>query len=331
MRLPIIALAFLFFSGVSNASTLDGLELKPFDEIKIVNPIQVSAEVVSLNQTQMISELNAQIKTLHVRPGDQVEAGQLLAELDCRDTKDTVSLLDARQRELNASLEQAERLFQRFTQLESRQFSDRLSREDAQTNVVRARAQLSALAVEREMAQRQVSRCQVVAPFSAAVVAQRAGEGQWVSVGSPIFELTQTSPAEISVQLPQARIGTSLDTFLAIFKVNGREYPVSFLRQSPVADPATRSVHAWFQAPEHVAIGETGQLYLDDQIAYLPAQTMVMREGQMGVFILEGEDPIFYPLPGAQEGRPFPAPLSIQSKVLVTSGQHRLSAVGRTQ
>ncbi|WP_157682236.1 hypothetical protein [Nitrincola nitratireducens] len=118
---------------------------------------------------------------------------------------------------------------------------------------------------------------------------------------------------------------------MATFKVNGREYPVSFLRQSPVADPATRSVHAWFQAPEGVAIGETGQLYLDDQLAYLPAHTMVMREGQMGVFVLEDDQPTFYPLPGAQEGRPFPAPLSIQSKVLVTSGQHRLSALGRTQ
>ncbi|WP_409522764.1 efflux RND transporter periplasmic adaptor subunit [Nitrincola sp. MINF-07-Sa-05] len=286
---------------------------------------QFAAEVVSLNHTFLASELAARIEQIQVRPGETVEQGQLLVRLDCRDTQAQQALLQARLRDIDAGLKRAERQAERLQGLQSRQLTDTSSLEDAQTDVERSRAQIEGVRVELALAERQIERCEIHAPFKATVLQQLTGEGQWVSPGTPLLELVQISPAEIEVQLPASLFLHNGNQWQVEFSATGiSAQPVSLIRQSMMQDPRSRTVKTWFTAPENARIGMIGQLTIDHGVEYIPANLILRREGELGVFLIESDWPEFFPLVGAQEGRPFPAPPEWAQREIVISGHHRL-------
>lgn len=284
-----------------------------------------AAEVVSLNHTFLAGELSARIEKILVRPGESVEQGQPLVRLDCLDTQAQRALLQARLRDIEAGLKRAERQAERLQGLQSRQLTDTSSLEDAQTDVERARAQIQGVRVELGLAERQIERCDIHAPFKATVLQQLTGEGQWVSPGTPLLELVQISPAEIEVQLPVSLFLHNGSQWQVEFSATGlNPEPVTLIRQSMVQDPRSRTVSTWFTAPDNARIGMTGQLIIDHGVEYIPANLILRREGVLGVFLIESGWPEFFPLEGAQEGRPFPAPPEWSQRQIVISGHHRL-------
>ena len=55
----------------------------------------------------------------------------------------------------------------------------------------------------------------------------------------------------------------------------------------------------------------------------LPVDLLVRRNGQLGVFVMTDDCPTFTPLPAAEEGRPAPHNLPVDTAIVV-SGQQRL-------
>lgn len=282
-----------------------------------------AATVISQNTTQLSSEIAANIKQFHVRPGDRVEQGQALVSLDCRDAEDQLALFQSRLTETRSSLEQSERLASRLSSLRERQLTDALSVEDALSEVTRQKARLSAVNTEIQLAQRQISRCVIYAPFAAAITAQLAGEGERSSPGTLLLSLQQLSNAEIEASLPVDRFSPSAD-LQAEFKTRGSIQPVALLRQSAVIDTLSRSQKFWFSAPSDIAIGTSGELILTESQPYIPAEYIVSRSGLMGIFLIKADKPTFVPLANAQEGRPYPLTEDLESARIVIQGQQWL-------
>lgn len=284
-----------------------------------------AAKVISRNTTQISSEISANITQFHVRPGDQVEQGQTLVSLDCRDVEDQLALWQSRLAETRSSVQQSERLASRLGSLRERQLTDTLSVEDALSEVTRQQARLSAVNTEIQLAQRQISRCVIYAPFDAAITAQHAGEGERSSPGTLLLSLQQLSEAEIEVSLPVDRFNLSND-LQAEFKTRGSIQSVELLRASAVIDTLSRSQKFWFSAPNDIAIGTSGELILTESQPYLPAEYIVSRSGQLGVFLIHEDKPTFVPLANAQEGRPYPLTEELKAAKIVTQGQQWLQA-----
>jgi RND family efflux transporter MFP subunit len=284
-----------------------------------------AARVISRNTTQLSSEISANIKQFHVRPGDRVEQGQALVSLDCRDAEDQLALLQSRLAETRASVQQSERLASRLGSLRERQLTDTLSVDDALSEVTRQQARLSAVNTEIQLAQRQINRCVIYAPFDAAITAQLAGEGERSSPGTLLLSLQQLSDAEIEVSLPVDRFNLSYD-LQAEFKTRGSIQPVELLRKSAVIDTPSRSQQFWFSAPDGIAIGTSGELVLTEPQPYLPAEYIVSRSGQLGVFLINEDKPVFVPLANAQEGRPYPVTEELEAAQIVIQGQQWLQA-----
>lgn len=284
-----------------------------------------AATVISQNTTQLSSEISASIKQFHVRPGDRVEQGQALVSLDCRDAEDQLALLQSRLTETQSSLQQSQRLANRLGSLRERQLTDTLSVDDALSEVTRQQARLAAVNTEIQLAQRQISRCVIYAPFDAAITAQLAGEGERSSPGTLVLTLQQLSNAEIEVSLPVDRFSLSAG-LQAEFKTRGSIQPVALLRKSAVIDTLSRSQKFWFSAPNDITIGTSGELILTEPQPYLPAEYIVSRSGKLGVFLIKADKPTFVPLSNAQEGRPYPLTADLESAHIVIQGQQWLQA-----
>lgn len=311
--------------GAIFCSSAQAVTTKPLSDLFIYPIYSFPAEVVAHTETSLSSELNARLQSVQVRPGESVESGQLLAQLDCGDTKDALALNASLQAESQAQLKLAQLQLQRFRNLEKQQYTATSQIDESQTQVQSILAHLSGLQVQQQQAERAVKRCQVRAPFAGVVTDLMAGKGQWLSVGAPVMKLVRSDLAEIEVQLPLT-LANDMAQQTGSWQVKGRsEQAVEWLRQSQVLSPNQRMATVWFRAPESDPIGLAGTLVVTNQQGHLPAEYVVMRSGQLGVFIAESGKAVFKVLADAQAGRPAKIPADWSGSLsVVTEGQHRI-------
>lgn len=305
------------FAEISTNNTVAPYTSVPIADIQLSREHRIAATVVSQNTTNMSSEIAATILQYHVRPGDRVQQGQPLVTLDCRDAEDQRALLRDRMAEIETDLAQSQRLANRLSTLRERQLTDTLSVEDALSDVTRQKVRISSVKTEIQLAERQVSRCRIEAPFEAAIITLLAGTGERSAPGTLLLSLQQLSDAEIEVSLPLHRfdIQAGLE---AKFRTHESTQPVELLRQSSVVDAQSRSQKAWFTAPQNLPIGTSGELILTESKTYIPAEFIVSRSGILGVFLVQQDAPTFVPLVNAQEGRPYPLSASFFSEQPIT-------------
>ncbi|WFE67709.1 efflux RND transporter periplasmic adaptor subunit [Thiomicrospira sp. R3] len=329
-----VLLSFVFTSALSWAAEdwRSKVVTQPLNEVVILLSQSFSAEVISPNRTALSSELNARINRVHTRPGVAVSTGQVLIELDCRDSQLQLERFNAQQKQTQAKLDLAERQVSRLAQLQARDLTNRSQLDEAQTQVQQLQAQQQLLNTEQTITQRQIYRCQIRAPFDGVVLEQKVGLGQWVNVGTPLLDLLQTQSAEIETQVPfnwlqNTEITTRPGQLNALFRAQGfDDQPVRLLRQAPNIEPRSRSVKLWFSSDNPLPIGLSGQIFLTQSQAYLPTSVIVQRDEDLGVFVVENNQLQFRVLPQAQEGRPHSLPADWSNNIeIVTQGQQRLS------
>lgn len=337
-RLLLISLfgALVLGSAANSAHADDDwrsfIETQPVSEVTITRSQSFAAEVISPNESQLASELNARILRIHTRPGAVVLQNQLLIELDCQDQQLHAERLIAQQRQNQASLDLAKLSLSRLKTLQNRDLATVSQLDEINTQIDQLEAQQGILSVEQAINARQIDRCRIKAPFDGAIVNHQVGEGQWVSVGTPLLNLVQTQDAEIRSQLPVSWLRSVSDIaepshLKAVFQALGiADQPVNLLRQAPNLEPNSRSVAVWFKADTNLPIGLSGQLTLTHPKRFLPTQVIVQRDGELGVFAVQQDQLRFLVLAHVQEGRPHPLPDDWADDLLiVTQGQQRLS------
>lgn len=305
---------------------------QPVSDITITRSQSFAAEVISPNESQLASELNTRVVRIYTRPGAAVQQGQLLVELDCQDPQLHAERLIAQQRQNQAGLDLAKLSLSRLAALQNRDLATRSQLDEITAQIDQFEAQQRILSVEQDLNARQIDRCHIKAPFDGAIVDHQVGEGQWVSIGTPLLNLVQTQDAEIRSQLPVSWLRsvsdiTELGHLKAVFQALGfTDQPVKLIRQAPNLEPNSRSVAVWFQADTNLPIGLSGQLLLTHPKRFLPTQVIVQRDGELGVFAVQQDQLRFLVLAHAQEGRPHPLPDDWADDLLiVTQGQQRLS------
>lgn len=140
-----------------------------------------------------------------VRRGEPVNAGQVLALLHNPALSPALSASEARLREVQTELAQADRELQRVEDLQQRSL---VSTEELE----RARARRSALAeaveqaeARRREASEQLAEASLRAPFSGTVIDLHAESGEFVSAGQPILALAGNGSLEVELKISAQR------------------------------------------------------------------------------------------------------------------------------
>jgi RND family efflux transporter MFP subunit len=248
----------------------------------------------------------------------------LLVELDRRDfqlqldaARAALSSARARQAEASAKLERAQRLSKAQYVSEDELLTRETALAVSAAEILNAEAQVA-------IAQRQLDKCGVFAPFDGVVQERMAQQGAYVTVGTPLLQLTQTGLVELDAEVP-AVLAESLQQAMDWYFVAGEQrWDVTLLRLSPVIQAGRRARPARFAFDgEPPPAGQNGELVWRVAGGQLPANLISRRQGELGVFLVESGAARFLPLPGAQEGRPVPVELPAGALVIV-QGQDRL-------
>jgi RND family efflux transporter MFP subunit len=320
----ILFICLLVSSGLEAQSGVN-VRTKMLREVLVDFERRAPAEVKALNESMLSAEVAAVVKSVHVDVGQAVDKGGLLLQLDPADYELNLRQARANLASSQARLRQAQAKLERARSLGDNNYvsaDELLARE---TDVMVFEAQIQVDEVALFIAQRNLDKCRLAAPFDGVVVSRPAQVGNFVRNGEPLLALTQLDQFELDVAVPDQHADELLNTGLLRFESRGQSWPVSLLRLSPVISTQGRSRQARFSFTSSApAVGRSGELVWRVASGMLPANLVSRRNGVLGVFLLvEQNTARFEPLDNAQEGRPVAVDLPLVSQV-VTLGREQL-------
>ena len=213
----------------------------PATRADLVRTVTVTGPVEPMRTIGVTSQTTGTLLHVHVQEGDRVRAGQVLAELDGRETR-------AQLERAEALLGSARTAWERAEQLHGSGIVTDAERDAARTTFEVARADVA-------LWRTRVSFTRIAAPAAGTVITKLVEAGSSVSTNQRLFDLADDSLLVVRVQVSELDV-VHLRPGLAIV-VSLDAYPEAAIdgrirRIFPSADPATRLV------PVEVALGRGG-------------------------------------------------------------------------
>jgi membrane fusion protein, multidrug efflux system len=155
------------------ASAAIGVRTQPVVVASLARPVTGTGVVAARDEYPLGFKMGGVVARVHVREGDVVRAGQLLAELDLRE-------IDAAVAKTRSALAKTERDHARLQALWADSLAPLSQLQDATTAVELARADVQSATMNRRYAT-------VLAPTAGRVLRRSAEEGQTVAVGATVM------------------------------------------------------------------------------------------------------------------------------------------------
>lgn len=260
--------------------------------------LRVTGTLSPVEKAQLSSQVNAPVLRIAVRPGDTVEEGDVLVEMDATDLTNQLNQLTNTARATQAQLTLAQNSLDRGVRLAEQGLSPASSIEELRANVEAQSASLATQEWQIRAAERAVANAVVRAPFSGQVSARSVEPGQYVSVGTPLVTLVDLTALEMQANLP-VNAATLVKAGQAVtIEVDSAE-PFSLQgtvdRINPVALDATRTLPVYIRVtgPDTRLRGglfATGYIVINarDNALSVPAESV--RSDAEGDFVLRLED-----------------------------------------
>jgi len=299
--------------------------VKSLNELWFTQEQSAPATVIPLNAPVIAAELNARVLNIHAETGDRVSAGDLLVELDCRRAEADRTAAEAVLRQLEAQYDFAHQQVRRADDLlKKRSISDQ-EVDQRKSEESRLAAQIDGQKAAIHQATIQVENCSVTAPFDAIVTQRMADKGMLATIGTPLLKLLETGALEVTARLSSAEIGSLSKGDEQWFETGGNRYRVRLRSAVPLLDESTRTGEVRFRfAGDAPVAGSAGRLIWAMSHRVIPAEYLVRRDGQLGIFLFENGKARFRILEDALEGRPaivdFPS-----STLLIVEGRDSLN------
>ncbi|WP_407849913.1 macrolide transporter subunit MacA [Bordetella petrii] len=185
--------------------------------------VLASGTLEAVRQVSVGAQVSGQLKSLKVQLGDEVQQGQLVAEIDDmtqqNDLRNAQAALATRKAERQAklaTLKQAELAYARQRQMLSRDASSREDFEQAEANLKVTRAEIAALDAQIAQAEIEVDKARVnlgytriSSPMDGKVVAIVTKEGQTVNsiqTAPTIIKVAQVDTMTVKAQISEADV-----------------------------------------------------------------------------------------------------------------------------
>lgn len=218
------------------------VELAPVVQTAIHDTVDLVGQLEAAESVVLKAETSGVVATVSFEDGDRVRAGQVLLQL--RDGEER-----ARLREAEAELTLAEDEYRR-----TRALADRKTVSAAELD--RATANAEAARARRDLAQVELDRMTIRAPFDGALGAREVSPGDRVSKTTALVRIDAVDRLRLLFTVPELavtamRVGSPVAVAVAAFpgeRFAGRVYFVA-----PTLDPASRrlSLKAWVDNDDH--------------------------------------------------------------------------------
>jgi RND family efflux transporter MFP subunit len=283
---------------------------KTFSELKFKPIKKAPAQVVGLSTSTLDAEISSIIDNISVLPGDKVKKGDVLIELNCDDSHFKLLDLTALKSVTQSNLSLKKYQLSRSTKLYKTKNISELNLKNDQTEVEILKANLNSIQAKIQLAQKNISRCLIKAPFSGVILDRFVNQAEMVSIGQQLIKITDPLKSEVLVQLPIGLVDEfSIQKLIqqSLFVYRNKKYPVTFRSMIPRVQGRARHQQFRFSfdpSTNRPALNAFGELEVILSHSYLPANILVSRKGQLGLFIYKNNTAKFIAFENAIPGRP---------------------------
>ncbi|MHB1668963.1 efflux RND transporter periplasmic adaptor subunit [Thiomonas sp.] len=269
----------------------------------------LSGTVVSSNQVQVASRLMGYIRTLTVREGQTVKAGELLFQVDPTDIEGQVAQARAGLAQAQANFANAKGDDERFGNLYKDQAIPKQQWDQIQLRYQVAQQQVAAAQAGLNTALAQMRYASVTSPIAGVVVQKMANQGDLAAPGRPVLVIEGQGKLQVQTQVPgevygKIRIGDTVQMF-----ANGKTLQGIIAQAVPVADPMSHTHTVKIDLPANAGLDSGSFVRVGFPVGSspqlrVPQAAVVDRAGMTGVFVVDRDGIAHFRLVrlGAQTG-----------------------------
>lgn len=190
-------------------------EKKPGPPSTLITATQATAQTLEVTEStlgalesvidpKIAAEVAGRVIKLHVRSGQTVKRGQLLAEIDATDAAGQHHVEQAEISRLLSLLAQQERVVARQNELVAKNFISRNAGDDATAQRDALKSQLAAARARATVSAHSVSRTRITSPVDGVIEVQIAAVGDYLKIGDPLLRLISNRRLRANLPFPES-------------------------------------------------------------------------------------------------------------------------------
>lgn len=264
---------------------------------------EFAAEVRARTESRLGFRVAGKMISRPAQVGQQVKAGQVLAQLDAADLKLSQDAAQAGLRAAQSALDLAQAEFKRYKELRDQNFISSLELERRETTLQAQRAQLDQARANAGVQGNLAGYAALTSGTAGVVTAVDAEVGAVLSAGTPVLRLAHDGPRDAVFAVPEDGVAAVRALLGRAGAIRVRTWggsaaqpatamPATVREVAAAADPATRTflVKADIGAAP-VQLGQTMTVVIDlpprEAAAKLPLSAVMQQQGQTAVWLLD--------------------------------------------
>jgi len=312
-------------SAIGQDTPTKAVEVQSLRQLAVYPQYKAPASVLTLNDSQLSAEVSAVVDKIDIKVGQEVKRGDLLMSLRKKDYQLALQREQADLEALQVRIKFAEYQMQRAQALIKQQAVSEELVKQRETDLAVLMAEQQSRQVALQQAQRNLSKCNIVAPYDAVITDKLVSQGELANPGTPLLRLTDVAGIELTAKLQSYQVASLQSAASITFQSRNDSFPVKLRSILPLINSKERTQEIRLEFINQKAlVGVSGELVWKNQQAHVPADLLVQRDGLLGVFVVAKDNKAkFVTLIDAVEGRPAPVELDINTQI-VTKGRFKL-------
>ncbi|MCB1366917.1 MAG: efflux RND transporter periplasmic adaptor subunit [Rhodoferax sp.] len=256
--------------------------------------VKVIGTLEPAHSAQLSSQAGGRVETVAVSPGDPVQAGDILVQVDVEALTLELQVARSTAQSTRSHLALGEAQLKRAVSLLERGVGTNSSLDEAQVNVASLRANLSALEDQVAVAELRLRNATLVAPIDGIVSVRTVEPGQYVSIGTPLVTVVDLSSVEMQANAAVASgslLAAGQAVTISVDGIEDRVFNGIVTRINPVANAATRTIPVYIAIDnaDGVLLGgmfAAGQIVVDRVENAIAVPGDAVRRDQRGDYVL---------------------------------------------
>ena len=157
--------------------------------------------------SRIVSEVSGRVTSIDAEEGNAIAQGQSLVTVDQTQLDFALRAKQAEEKEARVQAELAGTNLERVEELSGQKLVSETTVDSARAWVNITAARFERLRAEREKLAHDLENCVIKAPYSGYTLHRLVDVGEWVSPGTPVYEMLDLSEMKVTVDLPERYFG----------------------------------------------------------------------------------------------------------------------------